>query len=76
MVSAFVLIKTAGSIEPIIAGIKKIKGVKGISPVTGPYDLIVEVEADDVNSLAKVVVSKIRKLKGITDTLTCIKVEL
>jgi DNA-binding Lrp family transcriptional regulator len=76
MVGAYVLIKAYGSIETLLKGLKKIKGVKGVSPVTGPYDLIVEVESEDVNSLAKVVVSRIRKVKGISDTLTCIKVEL
>jgi DNA-binding Lrp family transcriptional regulator len=76
MVGAYVLIKASGSIEALGEELKKIKGVKSVSPVTGPYDLIVEVESEDVNSLAKVVVSRIRKVKGISDTLTCIKVEL
>jgi len=76
MAGAYVLIKASGSIETLVEGLKKIKGVKSVSPVTGPYDLILEVEAEDVNSLAKVVVGKIRKLKGISDTLTCLKVEL
>jgi len=76
MAGAYVLIKASGSIEALVEGLRKIKGVKSVSPVTGPYDLIVEVEAEDVNSLAKVVVGKIRKLKGVSDTLTCIRVEL
>lgn len=76
MVSAYVLIKTTGSMENLLEGMKKIKGVKSISPVTGPYDLILEVEAENIDSLAKIVVTKIRKVKGIADTLTCIKVEL
>lgn len=77
MIEAFVLIKTEpGTTTDVLAGVRKVKGVKRVEPVTGPYDIIAEVEAEDVNALAGVVVNKIRKVKGISDTLTCIKVSL
>ncbi len=74
---AYILIKTmAGEVENVLGGIKKVKGVKGADPVTGPFDIIAQVEAQNIDELAKVVVTKIRKLKGVIDTITCIKVTL
>jgi DNA-binding Lrp family transcriptional regulator len=39
--------------------------------VTGPYDVIVRAEAKDMDQLAKVVLTKVQTVKGITRTLTC-----
>ena len=39
--------------------------------VTGPYDVVVRAEAGSIDELAKVVLSKIQTVKGITRTLTC-----
>ena len=42
-----------------------------VMDVTGPYDVIVRAEARNVDELAKLVVSKVQNLDGITRTLTC-----
>ena len=42
----------------------------------GPYDEIVRVGADDVDSLGKLVVTKIQAVEGVTGTLTCPVVHL
>jgi DNA-binding Lrp family transcriptional regulator len=39
--------------------------------VTGPYDVIVRAEADNVDDLGKMVVAQIQGISGITRTLTC-----
>ena len=39
--------------------------------VTGPYDVIVRAEADNVDDLGRLVVAKIQSVPGITRTLTC-----
>jgi hypothetical protein len=39
--------------------------------VTGPYDVIVRVEADGLDELGKLVVSKLQLVDGVTRTLTC-----
>jgi DNA-binding Lrp family transcriptional regulator len=39
--------------------------------VTGPYDVIVRAEADNVDDLGRLVVAQIQSVPGITRTLTC-----
>jgi DNA-binding Lrp family transcriptional regulator len=39
--------------------------------VTGPYDVIVRAEADNVDDLGRMVVAQIQNVAGITRTLTC-----
>jgi hypothetical protein len=39
--------------------------------VTGPYDVIVQVEADSIDDLGKMVVSRMQLTGGVTRTLTC-----
>ena len=44
--------------------------------VTGPYDIVVLVEANDLSILTNTVVEGIHKIKGVVDTNTAIVVEL
>ena len=44
--------------------------------MTGPYDVIVNAEAESVDELGKMVVSQVQLVEGITRTLTCPVVNL
>ena len=44
--------------------------------VTGPYDVIVRAEAEDVDRLGQLVVARVQGVGGITRTLTCPVVHL
>lgn len=77
MVGAYVLVNTEGkNTAQILKKISKIKGVKNVCAVTGPYDIIVEVEKEDLSSLGKFVISQIRSIEDVETTITCIKVEI
>ena len=39
--------------------------------VSGPYDVIVQASAPDMDELGKLVVAQIQAVDGITRTLTC-----
>ena len=72
MVEAFVLIQTeVGKAAQVATEVAKIGGVAQADAVTGPYDVIVRAEADDVDSLGKLVVARVQSVEGITRTLTC-----
>jgi DNA-binding Lrp family transcriptional regulator len=72
MVSAYVLIQTdVGRAAGVAAEIAVMQGVTMSSPVTGPYDVIAKIEAENVDTLGKMVVSRIQSVEGITRTLTC-----
>lgn len=71
MVSAFVLIQTemdkAGEVAEQISSME---GVVLADVVTGPYDVIAKAEADDMDQLGKLVMSRMQMIQGITRTLT------
>jgi DNA-binding Lrp family transcriptional regulator len=60
----------------VAAEIADIAGVISAEDVTGPYDVIVRAEADDVNKLGQLVVARVQGVGGITRTLTCPVVHL
>lgn len=77
MVQAFILIQTeVGKAASVAQAVSEISGVVSSFPVTGPYDAIIQAQADDVDSLGKLVVAEIQNVKGITRTLTCPVVKL
>lgn len=76
-VSAFVLIQTeVGKAAAVAAEIGGLAGVASAEDVTGPYDVIVRVEADNVDDLGRLVVANVQSVDGITRTLTCPVVHL
>jgi len=71
-VKAYVLIQTeVGKSSQVSAQVARLEGVVSTADVTGPYDVIVQVEADTIDDLGKMVVSRMQLTDGITRTLTC-----
>ena len=72
MVQAYILIQTeVGKAANVAHEISRIPGVTQAEDVTGPYDVIVRAEANNVDELGKLVVAQIQAVEGITRTLTC-----
>ncbi|MBA2578563.1 MAG: Lrp/AsnC ligand binding domain-containing protein [Euzebyaceae bacterium] len=77
MVSAYILILTeVGKAAQVATAVAEIDGVKAAEDVTGPYDVIVRAEANDVDELGRLVVARIQAVDGIDRTLTCPVVHL
>jgi DNA-binding Lrp family transcriptional regulator len=77
VVHAYILVQTeVGRAADVAREIGGIPGVSSAEDVTGPYDVIVRAEADDVDSLGRLVVAKVQSVSGITRTLTCPVVHL
>ena len=77
MIEAYVLVQTEiGKPPQVAAELGRIHGVGTADVLTGPYDVIVRVEATDVDALGKLVVTKIQAVEGVTRTLTCPVVHL
>ena len=77
MVQAYILIQAeVGKAAEVVTQIKSISGVTDAEDVTGPYDVIVRAEANNVDELGKLVVAKVQGVDGITRTLTCPVVHL
>lgn len=77
MVQAYILIQTeVGRARDVAGLITDLTGVVRVDPVTGPYDVVVLTEANNVDELGKLIVSKVQMVPGITRTLTCSVVHL
>lgn len=73
MTTALVLVKiSAGKEKEVLEKLKLIEGVTHITAVFGRWDLVLDVEARDLQELSWLVISKIRKIKGIENTETLI----
>ncbi len=69
---AYVLIQTdTGRAAEVASAIRDLPGVLSTEAVTGPYDVIVFTEAEDVDALGQLVVTRIQPVEGIVRTLTC-----
>lgn len=76
-VSAFVLIQTeVGRAASVASAVGALDGVVSAEDVTGPYDVIARAEADSMDELGRLVVSRVQLIEGITRTLTCPVVNL
>ena len=71
-VHAYVLIQTdVGKAADVTRYVREIDGVVSAEDVTGPYDVIVRAQADNVDELGRLVAAHIQSVPGITRTLTC-----
>jgi DNA-binding Lrp family transcriptional regulator len=76
-VEAYVLVQTEVRAAADASGeIGALEGVVSAEAITGPYDVIARVQTEDVDTLGKLVVSRIHVVAGVTRTLTCPVVHL
>ena len=72
---AYVLINVEPSETAVVfERLTKIPNAK-VREVMGPYDIIVELQADGSEYIGKILREKIRPIKGITNTVTCMWLE-
>ena len=76
-ISAFVLIDVTGNhTKSAYKTLTRIQGVKTLHAVTGPFDLIAQVEAETIEELNDIVLSRIRSVDGITKTSTALVLKM
>jgi DNA-binding Lrp family transcriptional regulator len=76
-VSAYILIQTeVGKAADVAEKVGAIDGVVTSEDVVGPYDVIVRAEAETMDDLGRMIVSRVQMIDGITRTLTCTVVHL
>ncbi len=71
---AYVLVKVETGRDLEIKGqVEKMRNVREVSFITGPYDIFAKVEGETPSELGEITL-KIRKLKGVKKTLTMHKI--
>jgi DNA-binding Lrp family transcriptional regulator len=72
MIEAIVLVQArVGRSSAVVRAVGELEGITEAYVVTGPYDVIVRVEADSLDALGRLAVSRIQAVEGVTRTLTC-----
>jgi DNA-binding Lrp family transcriptional regulator len=75
METLFLLVETeVGQLEAVLERMKVVPGVAEVQAVTGPFDLIVKVQAPHLNTALDTVVHRIRRIPGIKSTETLVTV--
>jgi DNA-binding Lrp family transcriptional regulator len=76
MPTAYIFINCAlGSEENIIKEIATIPEVKEVRGTYGVHDIFVKVKSDTMESLNHIILIKIRRISGITSTVTMVVIE-
>lgn len=76
MPSAFVLLNTEiGAESQVLTALKKIEGVEEAHNLWGVYDIIANVQADNMDKLKTIITKKIGKIARINSKLTMIITE-
>jgi DNA-binding Lrp family transcriptional regulator len=76
MVRAYVLITaTAGKALEVVERLRGSPGVLSADAITGQYDVIAQVEADDIAGIGRLVVERVQAASGVLKTITCLAVQ-
>ncbi len=76
-VKAFVLIETeVGKTKEAYSALQKMNATKNVDAVTGPYDIVITIEGDDINAIGTLVAGKIHAIPGILRTVTCLSLKV
>jgi DNA-binding Lrp family transcriptional regulator len=76
MVRAYVLISTSpGRAMDVVSQMAGRNGIVQSDAITGEYDVIAQVEAEDVAGVGQLIVEKIQRIEGVFKTVTCLAVK-
>ncbi|MCH7999554.1 MAG: Lrp/AsnC ligand binding domain-containing protein [Chloroflexi bacterium] len=81
MTRAYVLIESAvGKAKGVAEGVQSLQfkdaSVVSVDAVTGPFDVIATLEADDLDKVGRAITDGIQRVDGVQRTTTCLVVQL
>ncbi|MFH1734995.1 MAG: Lrp/AsnC ligand binding domain-containing protein [bacterium] len=69
---AYVLVSVAvGFARKVYEELHKIPEIKQADAISGPFDIIVRIEAFDLSLIGRLVIDSIQSIEGVADTITC-----
>jgi len=73
----FVTVKVqVGQVKTVLEKIRKLSNVVEAYSITGPYDIILKIEGENLEYIAKLIVTKIHEIQGVQDTITYLVIDL
>ncbi len=74
---AYILINIrVGGVSEVVRHLRRVPNVVEANMTFGPYDAVAVVKADNPNHLGHILADEIQPIPGITETLTCMAVEV
>jgi len=76
MITAYVLVEGSPgkNVKNVRDQMRNIKGVINAEIVTGPYDIIVHIQAKEMSELTSIVTDKLLGIKGVGKTITLVAI--
>ena len=72
---AYVLVETkVGRGSGIAVALREMPGLISVDRVTGPYDIIIVLEAESLPQVAELVTEHVHTVSGVVRTVTCLAV--
>jgi DNA-binding Lrp family transcriptional regulator len=72
---AYLLVETAvGKTRDVAITLRNLENIESVDVVTGPYDIIAVVSAEDMSVVGNVVTDNIHTVTGVVRTVTCVAV--
>ena len=72
---AYVLVEAAvGRVASIAIALREMPGLVSVDSVTGPYDIIIVLEAESLPEVADLVTEHVNTISGVVRTVTCLAV--
>ena len=74
MIMAYVLVEGAPgkNVKNVRDQMRNLKGVMSAELVTGPYDIVVQIQAKEMPDLTQIVTDKLLAVKGVGKTITLV----
>ncbi|MDE0268363.1 MAG: Lrp/AsnC ligand binding domain-containing protein [Acidimicrobiaceae bacterium] len=71
-VRAYILVQAeVGTAADVAVAVSGLDNIVSADVAMGPYDVIAQAEASDVNHLGRIVITDVQKLPGVERTLLC-----
>jgi len=73
MIKAYVLVVTnPGATKSVVDAIAHVEGVQELHEVMGPYDVVIEIEVQNLSDVPPILSDKIRTIPGIESTTSLV----
>ena len=73
---AYVLVETGLTVRKVGAAFRELTAehasVRSVDAVTGPYEFVIRVTAEDLEALSRLIRDGIQQVPGVASTTTCI----
>ncbi|MCH7617705.1 MAG: Lrp/AsnC family transcriptional regulator [Chloroflexi bacterium] len=72
-IKAYVLIVTdPGNTKNVLEEIQGMQGIEAVHEVMGPYDIVVEISADNLQEIPRILGDRIRPIEGVQSTTSLV----